>query len=129
MNDIELKQVKDLAHRLDVKYASRTVQCAGMLRTMAQATGTGEDDKAYDAYARVADRVCGMMLRLDEPRFSMHDYADAVGNARRAVDPEKLLAVPDDVFDAAMVWLATDKRETYEDREHMQEDLEADIWA
>ena len=45
------------------------------------------------------------------------------------MDPEKLLAVPDDVFDAAMVWLATDKRETYEGREHMQEDLGTDIWA
>lgn len=129
MNDIEIGQVKRLAHELDTVHASRTVQCANMLRTMAQATGTGESDKAYEAYIRVADRVCGMMLRLDEPRFSMHDYADAVGNARRAVDPEKLLAVPDDVFDAAMVWLTTDKRETYEDREHMQEDLEADIWA
>lgn len=129
MNDIELRQVTDLARKLDTVYGSRTVQCADMLRTMAQATGTGEGDKDYEAYARVAGRICDMMMRLDEPRFSLHDYADAVGNARRAVDPEKLLDLDGGTFDAAMIWLATDKRETYEDREHMQEDLEADIWT
>lgn len=129
MNDIEIAQVRRLAHELDTVHASHTVQCANMLLVMAHATGTGESDRAYEAYIRVADRVCGMMLRLDEPRFSMHDYADAVGNARRAVDPEKLLALDDGSFDEAMVWLAADRRETYEDRDHAQAGLVMNIWA
>lgn len=77
-------------------------------------------------------RTCGRILRempmIDEPRFSMHDYSDAILNARSQVSMEKLLGLPDDEFAAAMVWLAADKRETYEGRGHLQKPLEVDVY-
>ena len=128
MNNIEISQVKALDHEL-AACPSRTLQCACMLRTMAQGTGTPSDGPLYDAFARLAGRILDMLLSLDEPRYSTHDYADAVANARDPVSPEKLMALDDDAFAAAMVWLATDKRETYEEAGHAQAALELDIWG
>lgn len=128
MNDIELGQITGLAHRLDLKYASKTVTCAVMLRQMKNGLGLAESHPDFCVLARIAGRIYDLMPGIDEPRYSLHDYADGIANARTAVEPEKLLRLDDEAFIAAMVWLATDKRETYEERDHAQEPLEPDIY-
>ena len=89
-----------------------------------------EPDKGeYPILADLVNRIYNVMPHMDEPRYAMHDYADAIANANNAVDAGKLLGLEsDDDFAAAMIWLATDKRETYEDRGHSQEPLELDIF-
>lgn len=129
MNSVELSQVKALASKLNTEPSAKTLECTCMLRQMAQETGTTSDGPDYEGLARIAGRIYEAMAGVDEPRFSLHDYADGIANARRSVDPAKLLKLDDEGFIAAVIWLAADKRETYEDREHMQEPLELDIYA
>ena len=80
---------------------------------------------------RLALRIQAVMPGIDEPRFSMEDYADAVAHATVPVDVRKLVYLEDDeAFAKAMAWLAAYKRETYEDRVHEEEpeDLGIDVW-
>lgn len=79
--------------------------------------------------ARVCARIVDEMPLVDEPEFSMHDYADALANANQAVSFAKLLALDGEAFPAAMIWLATDKRETYCGQGHAQGPLELDVFA
>lgn len=79
-------------------------------------------------YVRLAIRVEKEMSVADETRFTMYDYMDGVVNARRNVDVGKLLKLGPGDFAEAMAWLAADKRETYEDREHVQPELELDVY-
>ena len=104
---------------------------AGAVHTAALVLDLDETyaDADQDLVARLAARIRSAMPGTGENRFSMLDYADGVANARRSVDIGKLMALDDDAFAAALIWLATDKRETYEDREHCQEDLEPDVYA
>lgn len=129
MNDIEMNHVKQLAHDFATKHSARVLSCACMLHTIASDTGVQEGSPEYDAYARLAGRIEAEMPAMDEPRFSLHDYADAIANARQAVDPEKLLALGPDPFAESITWLATDKRETYAGRGHAQPPLRHDIFA
>ena len=76
---------------------------------------------------RLAMRIINMMAGCDDPRFSMYDYADAIANAARPVSIPTLLALGDGAFAESMAWLAGDKREAYEGREHVQDPLEYDI--
>lgn len=76
----------------------------------------------------LVSRMRDMMLSTDEPRYTILDYIDAVVYARNEVSEEKLLALDEEMFAVALIWLATDKRETYEDIPHTQEPLEVDIY-
>lgn len=125
----EIGRCLTLASDLETRYPADLRAIACMLVQLEQ--NIGQDGMAAGArkdLCRVAARIWDLMPSADEPRFSLHDYADAIANARNAVSPAKLLAVPDDEFVAAMIWLATDKRETYEEQEHAQEPLEIDIY-
>lgn len=126
MNDIETKQAIDLANHLEKTHASKILFCANALNQMRpdREMSGKEEPIAVETFGRIFDIMPG----ADEPRFSMHDYVDGIANARRNVDLEKLNALDDEAFAAAMIWLAADKRETYEDREHIQEPLELDIY-
>lgn len=126
MNDIETAQAIGLANDLQKKHASKILFCANALNQMRPDRElSGDEEKlAVSAFGRIFTDMAG----VDEPRFSLHDYVDGIGNARRAVDLEKLNALDDEAFAVAVIWLAADKRETYEDREHVQEPLEIDIY-
>ena len=80
-------------------------------------------------YIALAICIVKTMAGFDETRFTAYDYMDGVINATGNVDVEKLLALDEEAFGVAMIWLATNKRETYENREHEQEPLELDIFA
>lgn len=73
-------------------------------------------------------RILDMLMFIDEPRYTLFDYVDAVIHATHAVSLDKLLALDGEQFPVALIWLATDKRETYEDVPHTQEPLELDIY-
>lgn len=77
--------------------------------------------------ARICVRAAALMPGIDEPRYSMYDYADALAHARSDLNVDKLLSLDDESFAAAMIWLATDKRETYEGLEHCQEPPEPNL--
>lgn len=126
MNDIETKQAIDLANHLEKTHASKILFCANALNQMRPDRDLSPHEEALAV--KIFGRIFGIMAGIDEPRFSMHDYVDGIANARRTVDFSKLLSADDDAFAAAMVWLAADKRESYEDREHMQDALELDIY-
>ena len=85
----------------------------------------------HEIHNHIALAICLIktMPGIDESRYTMYDYMDAVINANQTVDIEKLLSLDEDYFAAAMIWLATNKRETYESREHAQEPLELDIFT
>ena len=134
LTDNEIGQAMDLATDLLTKasrgrYGSDRVALGIMTYEMCSELGypnmTAGDMKQV---IRTCGRILQEMPMIDEPRFSMHDYADAILNARSQVSMEKLLGLPDDEFAAAMVWLAADKRETYEGRGHLQEPLEVDVY-
>lgn len=124
MNRTVFEQTKELAGILMTGYPNAVVDRAILARILSE---SGGDD--LDRFVRLAGRIYADMPIIDEPRYSLYDYADAVANARTALDLDKLLALDRDGFAAAMIWLATDKRETYEDRAHAQEPLEVDIAA
>lgn len=103
---------------------------AELARKLLAETVEGDPTPAGTAVAvLLCDRVLEEMPDSGESRFSMSDYVDAVANARRTVDWAKLLDLDREGFAAAMIWLATDKRETYSDEEHAQEPLELDVYA
>lgn len=129
MNDIELCKIKQLANDFRTKYPARILACAHMLHAIVSSTGTPEGDPLYDSYARLAGRIETEMTVIDEPRFTMYDYADAIANATKAVDPEKLISLGQEDFARAMIWLAADKRETYEGKDHAQPAMPYDIYA
>lgn len=80
-------------------------------------------------YIRLADRIMnGLMMSTDEPRFSAYDYADGVVNANTTVSLDRLLDLDDPIFEEAMIWLAADKRATYENSEHPAL-LNINIWV
>ena len=126
MNDIETRQAIDLADDLRKKHASKILFCANALNQARPDRDMAGSDEILAV--RVFGRILEVMPGTDEPRFSMHDYVDGIANARKAVDFKKLLGLDDECFAAALVWLATDKRETYEGREHAQEPLDVDIY-
>ena len=104
-----------------------------MLAAMSLAGNAMNPDDGMTAYEVLnweALAICltKAMLTLDESRFTLYDYMDGVINATKTVDLEKLLSLNVEEFCAAVIWLAIDKRETYEDREHCQEPLEIDIF-
>lgn len=125
MNDVEIKQTLDLAKYLSTGPQAKTVACANIVMQLCEDECFG--DRELRDRARLAGRIYEEMTAVDEPRYNMTDYADAVVHARAPVSVGKLLALDAEKFAAAIVWLATDKRETYEDREHCQEPLEFDI--
>lgn len=125
MNDVEVRQTLDLARYLSTVPAGKTVACANMVRQLCE--DEAFSDEELHGMARLAGRIYEEMPVIDEPRYNMTDYADAVAHARVPVSVEKLLALDPEQFAAAMVWLATDKRETYEELEHCQEPLEFSI--
>ena len=86
------------------------------------------DESKLKEYAALSIRICNENPQDDDPRFSIDDYMDAVVHARRSVNLHKLLTLDVDDFAKAMGWLAQDKRETYEEREHNQEPLDIDIY-
>ena len=85
----------------------------------------------HEVHNHIALAICIVkaMAAFGESRFTAYDYMDAVINSTRTVDIEKLLELDEESFGVALTWLATDKRETYEDREHEQEPLELDVFA
>lgn len=85
---------------------------------------------SYDPMPSLAlvSRIQEVMMSVDEPRYTILDYIDAIVYARNEVSEEKLLALDEEMFAVALIWLATDKRETYEDIPHTQEPLEVDIY-
>lgn len=127
MNDIETCQALDLADRLEKTHASKILFCANALLQMRpdREMTAGEEKLAVG----IAGRAFDLMPGTDEPRFCLHDYIDGIANARKNVDFRKLLGLSDEGFIEALVWLAADKRETYEDREHCQEPLALDIYG
>ncbi len=127
MNDIETAQAVKLANDLQKKHASKILFCANALNQMRpdRTLTAREEALAIEAFGRIFD----VMPTVDEPRFSMHDYIDGIANARNTVDLAKLWALDDACFAVAMIWLAADKRETYEERRHVQDPLELDIYA
>lgn len=128
MNYIQLGQVTGLAHKFNVKYQTDILNAAIKLYQMATDMGISENHPDYQILARLAHRIVTEMTNIDEPRYSMHDYADGIANARQTLNLQKLLDLDNESFAAAMIWLATDKRETYEGRDHMQEPLELDVY-
>lgn len=127
MNDQERTAIIELANTLSHDHDPRIVACANMLLQYRQAYPVISSSERNDAI-QTAGMIYDIMADVDEPRFSMHDYMDAVANAAQAVDLEKLNALDSQAFAAAMIWLATYKRETYEDQAHIQGPLELDIW-
>lgn len=125
MNRIVFERTRELARSLMTRYPSAVVDQAILVRILSENDENGLDDR----FVELAGKIYADMTVIDEPRYSLYDYADAVANARMALDLGKLLALDRDSFVAAMLWLATDKRETYEDLEHAQEPLEIDIAA
>lgn len=125
MNRIVFERTRELAHSLMTRYPSAVVDQAILVRILSENDENGLDDR----FVELAGKIYTDMTVIDEPRYSLYDYADAIANARMALDLGKLLALDRDSFAAAMLWLATDKRETYEDLEHAQEPLEIDIVA
>ena len=130
MKPHEIGQVLGLATRLKSDYPASIRSIAGMLIQMEEAYDpenlTAETRKTL---ARIGGRIYDLMPGVDEPKFSLHDYADAIANAQRNIDPSKMLNLDDESFIAAMLWLAEDKRESYEERDHVQEPLEIDVYA
>lgn len=124
MNRTTFERTRELARDLMTKYPSAVVDQAILARLLSEGN---EDD--LDRFVKLAGKIYADMAVIDEPRYSLYDYADAVVNARIVLDLDKLLALDRDSFTAAMIWLATDRRETYEDLEHAQEPLEIDIAA
>lgn len=122
MNRITFERTRELARILTARYPSTVVDRAILARILSEG-----DENNLDCFIELAGRIYDDMTVIDEPRYSMYDYADAIVNARLALDLDKLLNLDRDGFIAAMIWLATDKRETYEGREHAQEPLEIDI--
>ena len=69
-----------------------------------------------------------LMPEIDEPRYSMYDYVDAVINAAWPVNVSALLNLGSEDFQKSLVWLARYKRETYEAHPHVGEPLDVDIF-
>jgi len=132
-NDHQLGQVTSLATDLmamSSKHAKNGIFHAA-LRTYQILSEWGTDGMTVadlKTIAKVCGRIVNEMPNVDEPRFNMTDYADAIANANQPVDLDKLLSLDDDTFAAAMIWLATDKRETYYGEGHSQEPTEIDIF-
>lgn len=112
-------------------YAKDNVFNAALLAHQILSQIDTDDMSAADVkdVARVCARITDEMPLVDEPEFSMNDYADALANANQAVSFSKLLALDDESFPVAMIWLATDKRETYCGQGHAQGPLEVDVFA
>jgi len=122
--DARLDTVMSLAMELDAKakqYPADFTPACMMRQIMSDNDLFGDEATMPRDIARICIRAASLMPGMDEPRYSMHDYADAIAHARIDLVPDKLLALDDESFAAAMIWLATDKRETYEGREHCQE--------
>lgn len=90
---------------------------AFLARNMIRESDVRNRETAYSV-ALVARRVATEMTTVDEPRFSVHDYADAVVNANPAVDVVRLAQLSLDDLAASLTYLAENKRETYEGRPH-----------
>ncbi len=67
---------------------------------------------------RLAWRIVAMSYTTDESRFVDADYVDAIVNFVKSVSVQKLLALDDIEFEAALVAIAQFKAETYADEEH-----------
>lgn len=131
MTDHEVGQAMDLTTDLLAKRAKDgdNFHISVLSASMLAETGYGNMTVAeMKEIVRLAGRIVHEMPSTDEPRFSMHDYADAIVNARSQVSYRKLLDLDDESFAAAMIWLAADKRETYSGEAHVQEPLELDVY-
>lgn len=121
MKKIDTAAVREQARELYADNAREITACAVLLGILAE--DTDFDDPSVPILADLAVRIYNEMPLIDEPRYTLHDYADAVTHANAPLDPAKLLALEPESFAMAMIWLATDKRETYEGRAHDQEPL------
>jgi len=61
----------------------------------------------------LAERIYGVCIRTDEPRFTWYDYADAIINWPARISTILLLNVSDEDFEEIIVYMASRKRETY----------------
>ena len=61
----------------------------------------------------LAERIYGLCISTDEPRFTWYDYADALINWPAVIAVDRLLKLSDDTFETVLIYMATCKRETY----------------
>lgn len=127
----DISNARSLAFKLLTGYGSDVRATAFMIAQMYESGRPLDIWQGSDApkKAQVAARICGIIADYDDPRYSHSDYVDAMTGSRRLIDYAKLLVLSDDDFMAAISWLAADKRESYEDRPHVQAPLGLDIYA
>ena len=77
-----------------------------------------EGRETRDAVLLLATKIAAEMPNVDEPRFSAHDYADAVANATIPVDVVTLSELDPTALEISLIFLAAHKRESYENRPH-----------
>lgn len=84
-----------------------------MVALVAEALQNDGLEQPQDVLFQLAERLLNISGSIDEPRFDVWDYSDAICYTTFNIDIDKLNELDEDDFSEAVIFLAEKTRETY----------------